>query len=291
MTSDYEQILDRCIDRINLGERLEDCLVDYPQYASQLEPLLRTMSRTQQAFAFSPSPVAKREARQAFLAAMDRQRQPSFWQKFFGNRLVWAAAATAVLVLFFVGYIGFRTTISPPEPTTVTVASAAPNGNFIFLMTDEVNAINEFSRLDVKLEKVALLYNGDSRKWVEFVPETKQFDLTLLPNGITQQLWQGDLPEGQYSMVRLYVSQAQGSLKADGSTVNVKIPSDRVQFDVPASFQIRSENVTKFTYDLTIFSTGKGQGSEKYHLKPIVNQSKIFQEPRPNQYKSKANKD
>jgi len=46
MAKNLEGILDECVDRINLGEKLEDCLVSYPEYVAELEPLLRVMFDT-----------------------------------------------------------------------------------------------------------------------------------------------------------------------------------------------------------------------------------------------------
>ncbi len=292
MASDFEQILDQCIDRVNRGESPEACATDYPQYASRLEPLLQTMSQTQQTYVFTPSSDAKREARQKLLAAMEKQAQPSFWQKVLGQKLVWAAAATAVVVLLVVGYFGLRMAVSPSptEPPTMMVASAAPNGNFAFLVTDAINAIDEFSKLDIIVDKISLLTDGTTSGWVDFVPEVKQFDLTRLPNGVTQQLWQGHIPEGQYTRVRLYINQAAGTLKSDGNVVDIKIPSDKVQFDMPTSFNVSTANVTSFTYDLTIFNTGRGQGGERYLLKPQAEHTNVNQSPKSNPDKSNGKK-
>ena len=33
MTEDFDRILDECIDRINRGDSLADCLSDYPAYS------------------------------------------------------------------------------------------------------------------------------------------------------------------------------------------------------------------------------------------------------------------
>jgi hypothetical protein len=289
MANDFEKTLDSCIDRLNRGESVEACMADYPQYASELEPLLQAMFTTRQAYTFSPSPKAKREARQKFLAALEQRRQPGVWQKIFAQRLVWASVAAAV-VLIIVGYFGLRTFVLPSEPPVLAVASAAPNGNFAFLMTDDINAIDEFSKLDVSVEKIGLLNSGDSEGWVEFVPEVQTFDLTPLRDGVTQQLWQGNIPEGQYTKVRLYITQAQGTLEIDSSMVDIKIPSERLQFDVSTSFQISSANITSFTYDLTVFNRGKGPEGEKYYLKPVINQSGVHQALNPGQDKSKADK-
>ncbi len=195
-----------------------------------------------------------------------------------------------LIVLLVAGFFGLRPAISPSEPPSLLVASPANDGNFIFLMTDDVNAIEEFSRLDITLSKVALLSEEPSPGWVEFVPEVKQFDLTLLPNGTTQQLWQGNLPAGRYSKVRLYVSRASGILKSEGGIVELKIPSNRLQLDVPANFRIDPTGVTTFTYDLTVINTGKGQDGQRYILKPQAGQAGFDQTPKTNQDKSNGKK-
>jgi len=40
MKPDFEHILDECIRRIESGEDLNECLADYPEQATELEPLL-----------------------------------------------------------------------------------------------------------------------------------------------------------------------------------------------------------------------------------------------------------
>ena len=66
MPKSFDEIFDECVDRINRGERLEDCLASYPEHARDLEPLLQAMLDTQEAYSFTPSPAAKRAARQRF---------------------------------------------------------------------------------------------------------------------------------------------------------------------------------------------------------------------------------
>ena len=120
MAKDLDRILDECVDRINLGEKLEDCLVSYPEYAAELEPLLRVMLDTQMAYTFAPSPATKAAARQRFDAALEElarqrdERRPLFpwvpgWSK------AWVAVA-AVLVVAIIGYFGLTQMTVPVEP-------------------------------------------------------------------------------------------------------------------------------------------------------------------------------
>jgi len=52
MTSEFDNILDKCIDRLSRGESLKKCLTYYPEYKALLEPLLRAMTETATAYSF-----------------------------------------------------------------------------------------------------------------------------------------------------------------------------------------------------------------------------------------------
>jgi hypothetical protein len=279
MNNEIDRIIDECIDRINRGESIAACLRDYPEQAKELEPLLRTMMQTQQSYSFVPAAEAKHAAGQRFYTAMEKQqRQPSFWQRIIGRRLVWATVATVVVVLIG-AYFALRTTVFPNIPTTA-IASPAANGNFAFLVSDDVNAIEEFSAVNVTIEKVALLKGGASPEWVEFTPEVKEFDLSMLPGDTTQELWRGDIPEGQYSKVVVYVTGVNGTLKSTGESVDIKLPSNKLQISLP--FEVSAGSVTSFTYDLTVVKTGNGHNI-KYLLKPQAGESGDSQQPQQTQ--------
>jgi hypothetical protein len=278
MADDFDRILDECIERLHRSEAVDACLADYPEQAERLEPLLKAIIRTETAYSFTPSMEAKRKARQRFYAALDKQTRPSFWQRIFTGWLVWATLAS-VFVIVMAGYFALRAAAIPGETPVLMVASPAAEGNFAFLVSDEVNAIADFDKLFVTLNKVGVLQTGTSEKWVEFVPEVKEFDLALLPGATTQELWRGDIPEGDYAKVVIYVSGVQGTLKESGQTIEIKLPSHKLQID--ASFQVSAGNVTSFTYDLTVVKAGNAQGGGKYLLKPQTNESGASQVPNP----------
>jgi hypothetical protein len=267
--NDFDKILDECIDRIGHGESLEACLTRYPEYAKQLEPLLRVMTQTKEAYSFTPSVDAKREARKRFFGALEKERQPSVWQRVFARRALLATLTTVLAIV--IAFFALRATVFTGEPPVVTVPNPNANGNFSFLVSDEVNALSDFLNLYVTVGKVGLLQTGTSEKWVEFVPEVKEFDLTLLPGAKTQELWRGDVPEGTYTKVVLYVSGVNGTLKENGQTIEIKLPSNKLEVD--SSFQVSAGIDTSFTYDLTVVKTGNAQGGGKYLLKPQAVQS------------------
>ncbi len=281
MADDFDRILDECIDRINRGDSLADCLSDYPMHAERLRSLLQSMCGVQKAYAFTLSVDAKRVARQKFLAALDKRRQTTPVSAFFkliSQPAVWATVA--LLALAIIGTQVVRPALNPPALVS------SPEGNFAFLVSDEPNDIGDFESLNVTISRVGLQTAGNSEEWIEFMPEIKTVDLTQLQGEQSQRIWRGNVPVGQYSQVFIYVSEVKGKLKATGQTIIVKLPSNKLQISKP--FKITTDTVTSFTFDITVVATGnKG----KYILKPQISESGAQQEQKPLEQKPYENKE
>lgn len=310
MTDDFDRILDECIDRINRGEDPAACLSDHAEYAEELSPLLQTVVRTKQAHAFAPSASAKREARRRFTTAlaesrrMPGQRQPLL-SRLSAWRNVWATAAAVVLIVV-VGYFGLKPVLSPtgtptetvqPSETPVTevgqeaaapaavVGQEAPSsvlqpqaaGNFVFLISDEVNAISEFKSLDISVAQIGLHLEGEGGGWIELAPLPGPVNLTLLQGDEVQEIWRGDVPEGSYSKVFIRVADVRGVLIETGQEVTVRLPSDKLQISKP--FEVSAGAVTSFVYDVTVTKAGSAPSGYRFILKPQVGESTVEQVP------------
>ena len=268
MAGDFDKILDECVDRINRGEDLKDCLASYPEHAEELEPLLRAMLGTQTAYTFTPSPTTKTEARQRFNAALEelvrrREERRALFPRVLRQSRAWVAVA-AVLLVALISYFGLRPMLFPAEPGP----QPSPEGNFVFLISDDVNAIGDFQSLNISITKIGLQLVGEGGQWIELNPEVKVVDLTLLPGDKAQEIWRGNVPEGQYTNVFIHVSDVSGVLKATGKSVSVKLPSEKLQISKP--FEVTTNSIVSFVYDVTIVEAGK---SGQYILKPQVGQS------------------
>lgn len=288
MADNFNKILDECIDRINRGESVESCLANYPGYSEQLEPLLRATLQTKKTYTFVPREGAKMAAKRRFDAALERRLQTNketkpWLSRIFSRPMTWAVLATTAVAIIAI-YFGLNQVFYPVGP----VPNPDPEGNFILLISDDVNAIGDFESVNVSIAKVGLLSSG-SGGWIEFEPEIKEVDLTTVQGDKTQQIWRGNIPEGEYTKVFIYVSDVQGVLKEIiGETkqpVEIKLPSNKLQISKP--FQITAGTVTSFTYDLTVISTGNGQSGVKYILKPQAGESGADTNPSNNKGKSK----
>ena len=77
MSATVDDVLNECIERLAAGETVEQCLASYPDYAVELEPLLRTSASTMNAAAtITHREEAKQRSRYQFMAAVaDRKRE------------------------------------------------------------------------------------------------------------------------------------------------------------------------------------------------------------------------
>jgi len=83
MTKDLDTLLDECIDRMNEGESLEECLAGYPEHAKELGPLLRAVRNVHDVCSVVPGATATSAARQrldAALVSSERALQKHQWK-------------------------------------------------------------------------------------------------------------------------------------------------------------------------------------------------------------------
>ena len=293
MTDNFEKILDNCIDRINRGESLDSCLADYPDYAERLLPSLQAMAIAKEAYSFVPYPDVKRANKRRFNTALEdlvrkREERKQRFVWLHGWPRVWVSVA-AILIIAVIGYFGIKPALTPgesvtqpdssyvtsdlqPSPTLLVVSpQPSPEGNFAFLISDDVNAIGDFESVKVSISKISLLKSGDPDQLIEFNPELSEVDLTQVQGDKTQEIWRGDIPEGKYTNITIEVSEVLGILKETGNAVEIKLPSQKLH--ISKSFNASADDLTTFTYDLTVIAAGNSQNGIKYILKPQIDQS------------------
>jgi hypothetical protein len=100
--NEFDNILDECLERVIGGEPVERCLSDYPQYAADLEPLLRTALDAKMATAIEPRPEFRNRARYQFQNAIRDMETPRP-RGFFSWQPRWVTAVIVVAVLLIAG--------------------------------------------------------------------------------------------------------------------------------------------------------------------------------------------
>jgi len=180
----------------------------------------------------------------------------------------------AVIVLVVMLMPGCASEEGLPSPTdeptstpAITPTTSGDEVNFRLLISDEVNYIDDFNELWITITQIGVKQDGESGMWVERnIDPGEKVDLTELKGDNATEIWSGELDNGTYTKVFIYVSIVEGVLAGD--EVNVKLPSGKLQISMP--FEVISGQVTEFVYDITVIKAGK---SGKYILKPQVTQS------------------
>jgi len=295
MNKDLGRIFDECLDKINSGESVEDCLKQYPQYANELEPLLAAVLDLHEINLAVADKTAEEASMQRLYAAIDftkKQKHKSrltfwgFWRHIFSRkdkqetklrRLIMRkglAITTAAIVV--VGAI-----------VAVSILRAGPSGgpgngqtiagNFQFLISDEVIAITDFSKLELSIDKIGLQKGGESGSWTELEPAVSTVDLVELQGLNATEIWSGDIDPGQYTKVFIYVDGVTAILKT-GETTDIFLPSGKIQMSVPFVIAedgtVEAESPVSFVYDITVLKAGQ---SGQYLLQPQVEESGVTQ--------------
>jgi len=99
---EFDNILDECLDKVMQGQDIETILALYPQYAVELEPLLRTARDTMQAAEIKPRPEFRQQAGYEFQAAL-RKLPPQKTPHVFRWQLRWVAPVAIIIVLLLGG--------------------------------------------------------------------------------------------------------------------------------------------------------------------------------------------
>lgn len=197
----------------------------------------------------------------------------------------------SLIFMAIVALLAILTMGCDPEPGSSTqeqenvsltneITSTAGGNNFRFLISDDVNAIEDFESVNVTISTIGLQKGGESGNWTEIAVDT-EVDLKPLVGENATEIWSGNLTPGEYTKVFIYVTEVK-SVLIGGEKADVKLPSDKLQISKP--FTISADNTTNFVYDITVIKAGK---SGQYILKPQIaesgpNQHYIEVEPKGN---------
>lgn len=150
-------------------------------------------------------------------------------------------------------------------------------GTVIIHLTDAPLDLSEVQSVNVTITGV-IVYPAESFEGMALATQTspiplmthpETFDLLTLTDGATDLLASGEVPAGDYSRIRLQISEAH-LVYLDESTAALKIEPHKV--DIPIHFSVSSGEETGMTLDfdaaasVQVNETGSGQ----LILRPVV---------------------
>jgi hypothetical protein len=114
--SNFDDILNECIERMLRGDSIEACLAAHPEQAAELEPLLRTAGDTIKAAAITPRPEFRQRAGYEFQAAI-RNLRPEKYNLFrWPARWLVTVSSVIVVLLAGTGTVAASTNSLPDQP-------------------------------------------------------------------------------------------------------------------------------------------------------------------------------
>lgn len=257
MSRDFDEILDECIDRINSGQGIEECLASYPEHAQELEPVLRTIFDIRAAYSFTPRPAAKAAAKQRFYAVLDslerkRQERRAVPRRLFRWSWAWAGIA-AVLLLGVIGY-ALMTTLAPANAGILEVRAtdAPPQGVSEILVSVD----------DIQVHKAGA---GEGSGWVTIIEEPRTFDLIKI-SGIEEVLGSKEIEAADYTQIRMDVLWVEVTI--DGEKKIATIPSGTLRIVKP--FSVEKGEKTILTLDFDADQSVKVTGTGEVRFRPVV---------------------
>jgi len=177
-------------------------------------------------------------------------------------------AAIAALALVVVLAAGCLQPLADSQPT-----STGEEVNFRLLLSDDVNAIFDFTYCNVTVSKIGLHRHrgGESGNWTYYdIDPPRTEDLRGLVGANATEIWSGNVTPGNYTKVFIYVDHVEGVL-IDGNETNVTLPSNKLQVSKPFNISEEDGNlVVNFVFDITVHKAGE---NGMYILHPQIAES------------------
>lgn len=166
-------------------------------------------------------------------------------------KLKWLKPRLATVMLASLGLLTLTTCTGPPD-------SAASPGTLIIEISDHREAIGDFDRLDMTIERIGLHPANAPRTagWLEFEPDPAMVDLTQVIGDSTATVLQTPLPSDPYDAVRLAVSGGEGTLKT-GDTAMLPGFEEAARFE----FTLQGGDTITLVLDIIVESQEDHPGS------------------------------
>jgi len=99
-------------------------------------------------------------------------------------------------------------------------------GKLVLKITDDPFNINYVESATITINKIEIRKAGqnEAASFIVLSEDTLTFDLLKLRNGVTSELFNLDIPQGDYDLIRLCIDQASLKIKDQAHAYKVKVP-------------------------------------------------------------------
>ena len=162
-------------------------------------------------------------------------------------------------------------------------------GNLKIKVTDDPFKINIVESATVTINKIELRKAGtnddNENKFIVLSEEPVTFDLFKLRNGVTEEMINLSIPEGNFDMIRLFVSEAGLKIKDQTNNFRLKIPGGSqtgIKIFISPGLRVAggltSELLLDFDLSRSFVMQGNLNNGNKVHgfiFKPVIRAANI----------------
>jgi len=162
-------IFDECLDKLLKGETVDACLKSYPQFASELRPLLEVALATHQSVDIKPGPEFKARARYQLNTVLDEMEKQQSRRSWLGwLRLAQVTVSLSLALVISGGGMVVVAGNSMPGEFLYSVKLTSEQVRLSFSLTTESKAEQYIRMADERIEEIIYLVpNGNSSEITE----------------------------------------------------------------------------------------------------------------------------
>ncbi|MDH5186182.1 MAG: DUF5667 domain-containing protein [candidate division WOR-3 bacterium] len=167
MKRDIDEVLDFLLTEIEKGKRIEDCLKEFPEYALELEPLLRLATELNDLPKPETRPEAIGEALRkvrAFVAERRQAKKRFPLVRFFSLQPAIVRVAAVVLLIVLIGWSSLAlSTRSMPGDFFYPIKLVSEKVQYIFTINREGKAELRLIFADKRTEELVKMFNRNGK--------------------------------------------------------------------------------------------------------------------------------
>ena len=135
---------------------------------------------------------------------------------------------------------------------SLVVSASLWAGTLEIRIKDHREAIGDFSKLDITIEKIRLRKKSMlpwlRATWKELQPTVRSVDLTRYSDGSSAGVFRGKVAPGKFDAIDLKIKNVSGALKKNKTTVEPKNAFGAIQL----AFAVMKSGVTRIILDLEV---------------------------------------
>ncbi len=212
-----EQALDACLEKIiSSGWGVEKCLAEYPDYATELQPLLDVASVSYKVANINPSENFKAKARYEFNAAVaDMASNPK--RRWFEMVPIWGKAVAIMLVMVLIsgGALVAASGNSLPGQTLYGVKLAAEQAQMVFTFSQYAKTELYADLANKRVSEIAILNDAGKTEEINIATrkmETEFEAIVVLNVGNVENLTMYPSAIEQHDQIATYVESEDSLL-------------------------------------------------------------------------------